>query len=325
MFFEIIKSGTHIDFVRFSKLAAVFSGALVLAGFAAIPIQGFRLGIDFAGGTELQVHFTGEEPVGEAAIRSAIGGVVEDASVVRFGGESREFLIKFRATQGKKGEIVDRVMANLREQVGEAREDRVEFVGPKVGEELRGDGLRALLYAGLMVLVYIAFRFTPRFAPGAIVAVLHDVLMTGGFFVIMGMEFDLRVLAALLAIVGYSLNDTIIIYDRIRENMAIRTKQDLPEVINRSINQTLSRTILTSGTTILAVLALLFLGGEVIRSFSVAMAVGIVVGTYSSIYIAAPILMLLESRAGRAPASSKGKAGASTKPKAKPKGKKARA
>ncbi|MBW2316726.1 MAG: protein translocase subunit SecF [Deltaproteobacteria bacterium] len=319
--FEIVKPGTHIDFVRYAKSAAILSAVLILIGFAAIPVQGFRLGIDFAGGTEIQVNFTGEEAVDEAAIRAAAGSVVEDVSVVRFGAEdSREFLIKFSKSQGEKGEVVDHIMAALREQVGEAREDRVEFVGPKVGEELRADGLRALAVAGIMVLLYIAFRFTTRFAPGAIVAALHDVLVTGGLFVIMGMEFDLRVLAAMLAIVGYSLNDTIIIYDRIRENMEIRTKQDLPEVINHSINQMLGRTILTSGTTLLAVLALLFLGGEVIRPFAIAMSIGIVVGTYSSIYIAAPTLLLLENRAAASAASGSTKSkGKPNKPKGKQK------
>lgn len=297
MFFEIVKPGTHIDFLRFAKPAAALSGLVILVSLAAIPALGFRLGIDFAGGTEVQVSFTGDEPVGTAAVREAVSPLVPDVSVVRFGDEgSREYLIKFRGSQGEKGEVVDRIMTALREQVGEAREDRVEFVGPKVGEELRADGLQALGLAGLMVLVYIAFRFTSRFAPGAIVAVLHDVLVTGGIFVLLGLEFDLRVLAAMLAIVGYSLNDTIIIYDRIRENMELHTKRDLPEVVNLSINQTLSRTILTSGTTLVAVLALLFLGGEVIYPFALAMAIGIVVGTYSTIYIAAPILLLLEAK-----------------------------
>jgi len=293
--YELIRSGTQIDFVRYARPAAILSLLLVLASLAAAPVMGVRLGIDFAGGTELQVNFTGAEPVDEGRIRSAVGGIIDADSVVRFGGaDSREYLIRFKGSPGEKGETVDQIMATLRASIGEAREDRVEFVGPKVGEELRGAGLQALAIAGLLVLIYIGFRFTPRFAPGAVAAVLHDVLVTSGFFVLMGMEFDLRVLAALLAIVGYSLNDTIIVYDRIRENMELRGKQDLPEVINRSINQTLGRTLLTSGTTLVAVLALLFLGGEVIRPFAVAMVVGIVVGTYSSIYIAAPILLLME-------------------------------
>ncbi|NNL65624.1 MAG: protein translocase subunit SecF [Myxococcales bacterium] len=293
--FEIIKPGTHIDFVRFAKPAAIASAVLILVSLAAIKPMGFRLGIDFAGGTEVQLKFTGDEPVDEGAIRDAIGGEIPDLSVVRFGaGDTREYLVKFKSAQGEKGEVVDQIAARLGAEVGAVRVDRVEFVGPKVGQELRADGLRALGWAAVFVLAYIAFRFTPRFAPGAIAAVLHDVAVTAGLFILLGMEFDLRVLAALLAIVGYSLNDTIIIYDRIRENMEIRTRSDLPEVINHSINQMLGRTVLTSGTTLVAVLALLFLGGEVIRPFAIAMTIGIVVGTYSSIYIAAPMLLVLD-------------------------------
>ena len=176
--------------------------------------------------------------------------------------------------------------------------ERVEYVAPRVGDELRRDGLFAILIACLMILIYIAFRFSTRFAPGAVVALVHDVGATAGIFVIFGLEFDLRVLAALLAIVGYSLNDTIIIYDRIRENMELHTKHDLVDVLNRSVNQTLSRTVLTSGTTMVAVLALLIVGGTVIRPFAIAMAIGIVVGTYSSVFIAAPTLLWLETRFG---------------------------
>jgi preprotein translocase subunit SecF len=331
-FFELIKPGTHVDFVRFAKPAALLSTLLIAIGLAAIPVRGFRLGIDFAGGTELQVNFPGDEAVSDSAIRDAIGGIVSDVSVVRFGAvDAREYLIKFHASQGEKGEVVDHIMTALREGVGDAREDRVEFVGPKVGEELRSDGLKAMGVAGIMVLIYIAFRFTTRFAPGAIVAVLHDVLVTGGLFVLMGMEFDLRVLAAMLAIVGYSLNDTIIIYDRIRETLEVRTKSDLPDVINYSVNQTLSRTILTSGTTLLAVAALLVIGGEVIRPFAIAMTIGIVVGTYSSIYIASPILLVLEAWSKRGKPNTGGKAsggkpsdGKSGGGKARPSGGKAR-
>lgn len=293
--FEIIKPGTHIDFIRFARPAALVSIALILVSLAAVPVKGFRLGIDFAGGTEIQLRFTGDEPVGEGRIREATGDLVPDASVVRFGGSGREFLLRFKSDQGDRGERVDAIAERVRSEVGALEVDRVEFVGPKVGAELRAAGLEALGVAGLMVLIYIAFRFSARFAPGAIVAVLHDVLVTSGIFVLLGLEFDLRVLAALLAIVGYSLNDTIIVYDRIRENMELRTKSDLPEVINRSINQTLGRTVLTSSTTLLAVLALLLLGGEVIRPFAFAMTIGILVGTYSSIYIAAPTLLLLDA------------------------------
>jgi len=175
----------------------------------------------------------------------------------------------------------------------------VDFVGPRVGKELRRDGLLAVGVSCIFILIYIAFRFSTRFAPGAVIALFHDIVITAGVFVLLGREFDLTVLAALLAILGYSLNDTIIVYDRIRENMAIHTKHELAALLNLSVNQTLSRTLLTSGATMLAVLALLILGGEVIRPFAMAMVIGIFVGTYSSIYIAAPTLLVLEERFGK--------------------------
>jgi preprotein translocase subunit SecF len=207
-----------------------------------------------------------------------------------------------------QGQLADRIFAALQERFGDVSLERVEFVGPRVGAELRSAGIKALLIAGLLILVYIAFRFTVRFAPGAIAALFHDVLVTSSLWILMGREFDLQVLAALLAIVGYSLNDTIIVYDRIRENMGLRTTTDLPEVLNSSVNQTLSRTVLTSATTLVAVLSLLFVGGEVIRPFALAMTIGIVVGTYSSIYIASPVLLWLERRYGARPAAGRGAA-----------------
>jgi preprotein translocase subunit SecF len=197
----------------------------------------------------------------------------------------------------------------IRGSIGGFTEQRVEFVGPRVGAELRSDGVNALLFSALAILAYVTFRFNARFAPGAVVAVIHDLAITSGLLVMAGVEFDLRILAAMLAILGYSLNDTIIIYDRIRENMALRTKAALPDVLNQSVNQTLSRTVLTSGTTMLALLSLYFLGGEVIRPFAFAMLIGVVVGTYSSIYIAAPLLLLLEGGGG---GGAKGRSAAAT-------------
>ncbi len=179
-------------------------------------------------------------------------------------------------------------------------------MGPKVGAELREAGLKAIAIACVLILIYIGFRFSVRFAPGAVVALIHDVSITGSIWILLGLEFDLRVLAALLAIIGYSLNDTIIVYDRIRENMELRTKYDLKEVLNHSVNQTLSRTLLTSLTTLAAVLSLLLLGGEVIRPFAMAMTIGILVGTYSSIFIASPSLLWLETRFGAASSGPRG-------------------
>jgi preprotein translocase subunit SecF len=305
--FELVRPGTNIDFIGKRKLCAALSIGLIAASLIAIPVRGLRLGIDFAGGNEVQVKFDDGVAADEGRIRQILTGDVglQEPSVVRFGEASEnEFLIRFRsegesieAGTGVKDIVVELEEA-LREGIGPLTEQRVEFVGPRVGAELTTNGLLSLFWASLAILIYVTFRFSARFAPGAVVAVIHDLLITGGIFVMLGLEFDLRILAAMLAILGYSLNDTIIIYDRIRENMELRTKSDLEQVLNQSVNQTLSRTVLTSGTTIVALLSLYILGGEVIRPFAFAMLIGVVIGTYSSIYIAAPLLLLLENRAG---------------------------
>ncbi len=336
--FEIVPPGTHIDFIGKRRITMALSICLLLAGAIAVPINGVKLGIDFQGGTEMQVLFEDQVEVDEGVIRRAVGACgVEDSSVVRYGETTgREFLIRFQVgeaavaegegcpltpeqkealeraklagggggDEGEKGETIDKLAYALGNEIGALEVQRVEFVGPRVGSELRSDGLKSLMVACVLILIYIAFRFSARFAPGAIIALVHDIGITAGIFVILGLEFDLRVLAALLAILGYSLNDTIIIYDRIRENMELRTKFDLVDVLNQSVNQTLARTVLTSGTTMAVVLTLWILGGEVIRPFAIAMAIGIVVGTYSSVFIASPTLLLLERRFGGASASA---------------------
>ena len=320
MSFEIVPPGTRIDFIGKRRVAAALSFGLILASLIAIPIRGVRLGIDFAGGNEVQVRFAETVMVDEGQIREVLSSteVVSDPTVMRFGtGETQEYLIKFLSDEegasalpsddaeasGKlvtpgKADQAQRLESALREGIGPLEVQRVEFVGPRVGAELQSDGLLSLFWASLAILAYVAFRFSSRFAPGAVVAVIHDLLVTAGIFIMLGLEFDLRILAAMLAILGYSLNDTIIIYDRIRENLETHTKAKLPEVLNLSVNQTLSRTVLTSGTTLLALLSLFFLGGDVIRPFAFAMLIGVLVGTYSSIYIASPLLLLLEGRAG---------------------------
>jgi len=319
---EIIPPGTNFDFIGKWKWCVAGSLAIILAGLLAIPVRGLRWGIDFAGGIELQVHFAEGVAADEGRIREAVGGLgLGETSVVRFGEAGHEsYEIRFAGAQTesdetRQGQLVDRIQAALAEKVGKIEVDRVDFVGPKVGADLRRDGLKAFTIAFALILVYIAFRFTFQFAPGAIVALIHDVFVACAIWILLGQEFDLQVLAALLGIAGYSLNDTIIVYDRIREMMGVHTAQDLPDVINRSVNQTLSRTILTSGITMLAVLALLLLGGPVIRPFAAVMAIGILVGTYSSIYIAAPIMLLLEQRFGAATKTtpSPGKPGAAGK------------
>ncbi|MCP5040726.1 MAG: protein translocase subunit SecF [bacterium] len=300
--FEIVKPGTHIDFIGKRRICAVLSVGLILASLVAAKVNGVRMGIDFAGGTEVQVQFDPAVEASEGPIREIVGAIegIDDPSVVRFGSAAEnEFLVKFKGSL-KSGDAsvgddkVENLAAALGSGIGAMKVQRVDFVGPRVGAELRDNGLKALFWASVVVLIYIAFRFSSRFAPGAILAVLHDLLITAGIFVMLGLEFDLRILAAMLAILGYSLNDTIIIYDRVRENLELHTKHDLPEVLNLSVNQTLSRTVLTSGTTLLALGALYFLGGEVIRPFAFAMVLGVLVGTYSSVYIASPTLLLLE-------------------------------
>jgi len=332
--FEIVPHGTHIDFIGRRRFAFAVSGLLIVAGIVAAVVNGVKFGIDFAGGTEVLLRFQPGVEAQEGPIRTVVSACgVQDPSVVRYGEPgSSEFMIRFRrsddegagaqpdencpitpeerahlakeveATGGKEGggttTVVDRLTLALGRVVGPLDILRVDFVGPRVGDELREDGALSMTVAIVLILIYITFRFSSRFAPGAVVALVHDVFVTAGVFVIFGLEFDLRVLAALLAILGYSLNDTIIIYDRIRENMELRTKHDLVDVLNRSVNETLSRTLLTSATTLAAVICLLAMGGEVIRPFALAMAVGIVVGTYSSVYIAAPTLLFLEGRYG---------------------------
>jgi len=346
--FEIVPPGTRIDFLGRRHIALVVSLALLAAGMvAAFWKPGLKFGIDFAGGTEVAVRFDPGTDVDEKRLRelASLCGVLDDpVSVVRYGETERpEFLLRFNrvadgaaaaeecpvdaadvarleevsAASNPTGEgeidVVDLLTLAMAGAVGPPEILRVEYVGPRVGDELRRDGLAAMAYAVLFILIYITFRFSTRFAPGAVVALVHDILITAGILVMLGVEFDLRVLAALLAIIGYSLNDTIIIYDRIRENMELRTKFDLEDVLNRSVNQTLSRTLLTSVSTLSALLCLLVVGGEVIRPFALAMSIGIVVGTYSSTFIAAPTLLFLEQSLGDGHGGSGAKAGSGKK------------
>ncbi len=334
--FQLIPAGTKIDFIGKRQICAALSAALIVIPIVLVGVgaRDIKLGIDFAGGSEVHVKFGEGVAADEGVIRDVLKGhpEIEDPTVVRFGEASaNEFLIKFASesleaepvgeaaeeiaaaaegeAEGDEEALPDQVQeltALLQGEIGEMTVQRVEFVGPRVGQELQADGLNSLFFASLAILAYVAIRFSSRFAPGAVVAVIHDLLITAGIFVMLGLEFDLRVLAAMLAILGYSLNDTIIIYDRIRENLELRTATDLPDVLNVSVNQTLSRTVLTSGTTLVALLSLYFLGGEVIRPFAFAMLIGVLVGTYSSIYIASPLLLLLEKWMGPTPPKSKG-------------------
>jgi len=304
--FELIKHDTRIDFVGQSRYAVILSTALLVLSLAACFWPGVKLGLDFTGGAEIQARFAPEAGADEGRIRKALEPFgLSTADIIRIGeGQAHDFLIRFQSeSAGDRGELADQIRDALAKDVGAVTLERVDFVGPKVGAELRERGIEALLIASLLLLVYIAFRFTPLFAPGAIIAQVHDVLLTAGLMVVLGREFDLTMLAALLAILGYSINDKIVVYDRIRENMELHTTHDFPNMVNESLNQTLSRTVLTGGTAIFASLTLFLFGGPVIASFGLAMATGIVVGTYSSLWIATPILLWLHARYGaKAPA-----------------------
>jgi len=311
---QIIPPDTKIDFLGKAKYAVAVSLLIIFAGLVSALLQGVRWGIDFAGGTEMQVHFQDEVP-DTSAVRAAVEGVgVAEPTVVRVSESGREeFQIRFageREGEEKQGQLADRIKAALAEEIGPVDVDRVEFVGPKVGEELRRDGTRAMLISWVLILVYVGLRFNLQFAPGGVVALIHDVLVTASIWQLLGQTFDLQVLAALLAIIGYSINDTIVIFDRIREMITTHTTHDIKDVTNRAVNVTLGRTILTSLLTMLSVIALLAFAGRVIFPFTATMGIGIIVGCYSTVYIASPVMLLMERwRSSRAGKASKAKPG----------------
>lgn len=295
---EIIKAGTNFNFVGRMKVAFMASLAAIVICILSLLIHGGpNLGIDFAGGTLVQIQFKNTTTVNE--IRTSLKATNLERSVIQqfgYAGDN-EFLIK---TQESSSELKG-ISAKIEEAMSShfAKEDfevrRVEVVGPKVGKDLRQKGMLAILYAIVGILIYITWRFEFRYAIGAIIALIHDVAITIGIFSLLDKEFSLPIIAALLTIIGYSLNDTIVVYDRIRENIKEIQRRTLGDIINSSLNQILSRTILTSVTTLLVVLALFFLGGAVIHDFAFALLVGIMIGTYSSIFIASPTILVWET------------------------------
>lgn len=296
-FLELIPPNLAIDFVgmRFKMLIA--SWVVILIGLASIYFRGgLNYGIDFAGGTMVQVKFT--QPTSTADLRSALAGSdTREVIVQDVGRGGLEFQVRvLGAEHGGSSTIADGIKTSLRDKFGEGTYDilRVETVGPKVGRDLWRQATLAVAVATLVMGLYIAFRFELRFGIGAAVALVHDVLITLGALSIANMEFDLTTVAALLTVVGYSVHDTVIVSDRIRENMRKKRRENLATIMNESINETLSRTLITSGTAILVTAALFFLGGTVIHSFAFALLVGFIVGTYSSIYVASPIVLYLQ-------------------------------
>ena len=295
---ELIKKQTHIDFMGNYKTAIMFSVLLILAGLVSVFMHGgLKFGIDFAGGTLVQLKF--ENPPSIESIRSGLKEIgLADSTIQEFGSPDT-ILIRVERSEGKLEEMGSRIKESLEQTRGFTgiTIERVEMVGPKVGKDLRQKALLSIVYAIIAIVIYISWRFEFQYAIAAIIALIHDVLITIGAFSMLDKEFTLVLVAAFLTIIGYSLNDTIVIFDRIRENTRRRSKEPLRDIINTSINQTLSRTLLTSGTTLLVVAALFFLGGEIIHDFSFALLVGVVIGTYSSIFIASVFLVYWESRA----------------------------
>ncbi|RZU98904.1 protein translocase subunit SecF [Spiribacter vilamensis] len=288
---DFFKRETDITFMAYRRQLAGFTVLLVAAAIAFLMIRGLNLGLDFTGGTLVEVGYP--EAVELADVRATLDeGGYEDAVVQTFG-TARDILIRLAPDVGQGDSLSNAVLETLRAENPDAELRRVEFVGPQVGEELAEKGGLALIYALGGILLYVAFRFEYRFAIGAVAAVVHDVVVTLGIFAGIGMTFDLTVLAALLAVIGYSLNDTIVVFDRIRENFLRIRKGTSESITNRSINQMLPRTLVTSFTTLLVLLALVFLGGELIRGFAVALIIGVLVGTYSSIYVASSAALAL--------------------------------
>jgi len=294
---ELIKPGTNFDFIRFRFVALVISWVLIAIGIISIIYHGGpNYGIDFSGGVMVHLRFTTPQSVTDIrdALNSAQLGA--EATIQDFGAGGTEFLVRLPVESSGISGISDQLTEALAQKFGKDHFEvlRVELVGPRVGHELRQRALLAVFFSTLLMGAYIWFRFELRFGIGAAVALIHDVLMAVGFLSLLRYEIDLTVVAGLLTVVGFSVHDTVIVCDRIRENMRKNRRDAMATIINRSINETLSRTVLTTGTAILVVLSLFLFGGNVIRGFAFTLLVGFIVGTYSSIYIASPIVLWME-------------------------------
>ncbi|HDP90092.1 MAG TPA: protein translocase subunit SecF [Thioalkalivibrio sp.] len=285
---------TRIDFMAVRKSALALSLVLIVISIGSLFVNGLNLGIDFTGGTSIEVRF--QQPADLGQVRSVLAEGGFDKAIVQNVDTARDVLIRLAPRPGEdSAELSNEVLQLLRNMTeGGAEMRSVDFVGPQVGEELRDRGGIAILVALAGILLYVWVRFIHwGFSVGSVLALVHDVIITVGVFSLARISFDLTVLAAILAVIGYSLNDTIVVFDRVRENFRLMRKAEPPEVLNTSINQMLTRTLITSGTTLLVLFALLIFGGDNIFGFALALVVGIVVGTYSSIYIASNALIML--------------------------------
>jgi preprotein translocase subunit SecF len=296
--FRLIPDDTRIPFVRYQYWAYAFSSALVLLTLILLPTKGLNFGIDFRGGILIEVGMPG--PADLAPMRSTLGDLgLGEVALQEFGDPANVLIRVEHQAGGEAGQLaaVNKVKTALTDRFGnDISYRRVEFVGPKVSGDLLWASGQAMLYATIAILIYIWFRFEWQFAIGAIVALIHDAITTLGLFSLFGLEFNLASVAAVLTIIGYSTNDTVVVYDRVRENLRRYKAMPLPELVDRSINETLARTVMTSLTTLAALLALILFGGPVIRDFTIAMTWGVLIGTYSTVYVAAPMILHLHLR-----------------------------
>ena len=289
---ELIRQGLDFDFMGRRRFAMKFSAALLVISIVSLAVRGLEFGIDFTGGTLVEVGYP--RAVELEPVRAALDRAGFDGAVVQHFGTAHDVIIRIAPRDDvNRAELSNRAFDALRARNSQVDLRRVEFVGPQVGEELTEQGGLAMLIALGAIFLYVMFRFEWKFSAGAVVALFHDVVITLGIFSVLGLDFDLTVLAAILAVIGYSLNDTIVVFDRIRENFR-RMRRGTPEsIINRSLNQTLSRTLMTSLTTLLVLAALFLLGGELIHGFATALIIGVLIGTYSSIYVASTCTLRL--------------------------------
>ncbi len=290
---KFLNRKTNIDFMSQRKIALILSAVLIVASITSLAVRGLNFGLDFTGGTLIEVGYPSAPDTTEVRENLANAGF---ESIVQTFGAATDIVVRIPPSdiEESSAELSTRVLAALSQGVeGEIEMRRVEFVGPQVGDELAEQGILAVIYAMVGVFLYVMFRFQWRFSVGAVAALFHDIIISMGIISMVQIEFDLTVVAAILAVVGYSLNDTIVLFDRIRENFPRYRKRQPVEVVNTSINETLSRTLMTSTTTLIVLFALFFFGGEIIHGFAFTLIVGVLVGTYSSIYVASTTLLLM--------------------------------
>lgn len=290
---DIVKSNTNINFMGQRKIALIFSVLLIVASIGSLVFKGLNFGLDFTGGTLIEISYQQAPELGD--VRNTLTEEGFDDFTVQTFGSARDIVVRIPASESEESgaDLSTRVLEALAAVTPDIDLRRVEFVGPQVGQELAEQGGLALLYALFGILIYVSFRFQWRFAVGAVAALIHDVIIVLGFISLFGMGFDLTVVAAILAVIGYSLNDTIVVYDRLRENFRIKRKGTASELTNLSVNQMLGRTLMTSLTTMAVLIALFYFGGEIIHAFAYTLIIGVLVGTYSSIYIAGNAAIML--------------------------------